>query len=146
MTDKREQILQRLLFILGSIEGMKTAVRNIEPPEPDRPAAAIFDADEEIADFEFDERRQGAPIIMIMRPEIYVLVAAAPESLGTDINTKRAALIKAIMYDAELLALTKDDRGIRYEGCASALSRGRQLNGEIGLSFAFTYVLDPAAL
>ena len=35
---------------------------------------------------------------------------------------------------------------IRYEGCATALARGRMMEGEMGLSFTFTYVLRPDAL
>ena len=38
------------------------------------------------------------------------------------------------------------DGDIRYEGCATALARGRSMEGEMGVSFSFTYVLRPEEL
>ena len=81
-----------------------------------------------------------------MTPEIYILLGAKPEDLGTVINTLRARLVKAILMDPSLLTILGSSGDARYEGCATALARGRSMEGEMGVSFSFTYVLRPEEL
>ncbi|MEY9829827.1 hypothetical protein ABIA25_001642 [Sinorhizobium fredii] len=91
-------------------------------------------------------RPPTAPRIMTMTPEIYVIVAKAAADVGTQVNLMRSRFINAISADAQLIALTKDREGGRYEGAASGLSRGRTMIGEVGLSFSFRYVLKPGSI
>jgi hypothetical protein len=140
--DRREMILSRLLEIAGRTQGIVAAFRNKdEISEKQRPAIVILDADEAADDADPSSRPSRAPRRVAMTPEIYILLGAKPEDLGTAINTLRARLLKAILMDSSLLTILGSSGEARYEGCATALARGRSMEGEMGVSFSFTYVL-----
>lgn len=147
--DPREQILARLVVLAKGIGGMnpKHVFRNkLRIADELLPAISILDGDETPDDSSYGRGRSArGPIIMTMRPEIYGFVKGDEESVGQDMNALRAALIKAITTDATLLGLCKDG-DVRYEGFASGMANGRSMEGEMGLAFAFVYVLRPAAL
>lgn len=149
MADKREEILARLVVIVGAIDGVVTAARN-QPDIDDeqRPAIVILDADEaaDDADPAGVMRGSAARRRIGMSPEIYILLGANPEDVGTTINAMRAKVIKAILMDATLNTIIGANGAIRYEGCATGLSRGRGLEAEMGVSFTFSYILNPADL
>lgn len=147
MTDRREMVLARLLEIARGIEGIAAAFRNKdEISEKQRPAIVILDADEAADDADPVSRPSRAPRRIAMTPEIYILLGAKPEELGTVINTLRARLVKTILADAQLAGIVESNGDIRYEGCATALARGRSMEGEMGVSFTFAYVLRPEEL
>ena len=147
MIDRREMILARLLEIARGIDGIESAFRNRdEIGEKQRPAIVILDADEAADDGDPGLRPARSPRRVAMTPEIYIMLGAKPEHIGTSINTLRARLIKAILGDAELSLIVSSNGDIRYEGCATALARGRTMEGEMGVSFSFTYVLRPDEL
>ena len=109
-------------------------------------AIVILDADEAADDADPTSRPSRAPRRIAMTPEIYILLGARPEELGTAINTLRARLVKTILADAQLAGIVGSNGDIRYEGCATALARGRSMEGEMGVSFSFAYVLRPEEL
>jgi len=147
MTDRREMILVRLLEIARGIEGIIAAVRNRdEISEKQRPAIVILDADEAADDADPSSRPTRSPRRVAMTPEIYIMLGAKPEELGTAINALRAQLVKAILTDTGLLAILGSNGEARYEGCATALARGRSMEAEMGVSFSFAYVLRPEEL
>lgn len=147
MTDRREMVLARLLEIARGIEGIAAAFRNKdEISEKQRPAIVILDADETAEDTDPTSRPSRSPRRVAMTPEIYILLGAKPEELGTTINTLRARLVKTILADAQLAGIVGSNGDIRYEGCATALARGRSMEGEMGVSFSFAYVLRPEEL
>ena len=147
MTDRREMILTRLLEIAVGVEGIVAAFRNRdEISEKQRPAIIILDADEAADDADPSSRPSRAPRRVAMTPEIYILLGAKPEDLGTAINTLRARFVKAVLGDAQLSLIVGSNGDIRYEGCATALARGRSMEGEMGVSFSFTYALRPEEL
>ena len=147
MTDRREMILTRLLEIAVGVDGIVAAFRNRdEISEKQRPAIIILDADEAADDADPSSRPSRAPRRVAMTPEIYILLGAKPEDLGTAINTLRARFVKAVLGDAQLSLIVGSNGDIRYEGCATALARGRSMEGEMGVSFSFTYVLRPEEL
>ena len=147
MADKREQLLSRLLAIAQSIPGIASAVRNKdEISDKARPAIVILDADEVADDADPASRPSRAPRRIAMTPEIYLLLGAKPEHVGPEINALRAKFIKAVLTDSELLAIVGTNGDIRYEGCATSLARGRNMEGEMGISFSLTYVLRPEDL
>ena len=147
MTDRREMILTRLLEIAVGVEGIVAAFRNKdEISERQRPAIVILDADEAADDADPASRPSRAPRRVAMTPEIYILLGAKPEDLGTAINRLRARFVKAVLGDAQLSLIVGSNGDIRYEGCATALARGRSMEGEMGVSFSFTYVLRPEEL
>ena len=144
MTDRREMILARLLEIARGIEGIAAAFRNRdEISEKQRPTVVILDADEAADDADPSQRPSRSPRRVAMTPEIYILLGSRPENLGTAINALRARLVKAVLTDSTLLSIVGSNGDIRYEGCATALARGRSMEGEMGVSFSFTYVLRP---
>ena len=149
MTDKREQILVRLLSVAQGLPGIAAAFRNKdEISDRQRPCIVILDADEAADDTDPSgmARRFNAPRRVGMTPEIYLMLGAKPEDVGTAINSFRAAFIKAVLTDSELATIVGSNGDIRYEGCATGLARGRNMEAEMGLSFTFSYILRPDEL
>ena len=147
MTDRREMILSRLLEIARGIDGIAAAFRNKdEISEKQRPAIVILDADEAADDADPSQRPSRSPRRVAMTPEVYIMLGARPEDIGTAINSLRARLVKAVLGDSALLSILGSNGEARYEGCATALARGRTMEGEMGVSFSFTYVLRPDEL
>lgn len=145
MADKRELILARLVTVLGGIDGVRAVFRNQdEISERQYPCILILDADEAADDR--DPQRHPNRRLVTMTPEIYVMLSGIPANVGTELNALRAAVIKAVFEDATLVELTVNQQGIRYEGSATGLSRGRAMEGSLGVSISFTYLLNPADL
>ena len=81
MTDKREQILVRLLGIAQALPGIAAAFRNKdEISDRQRPCIVILDADEAADDGDPSglARRPNAPRRVGMTPEIYLMLGANP--------------------------------------------------------------------
>jgi hypothetical protein len=147
MTDRRDMILSRLLEIAVGVDGIVAAFRNKdEISEKQRPAIVILDADEAADDADPGSRPARSPRRVAMTPEIYILLGAKPEELGSVINALRARFVKSVLRDSQLGSIVGTNGDIRYEGCATALARGRSMEGEMGVSFSFTYVLRPEEL
>ena len=146
--DRREQILQRLLEVAAAVPGVITAIRNQdEISERRRPAVAIFDADEIVDEASERQDHPGrAPNLVVMTPEVLILLGASPESIGTALNALRAKLVKAVLTDAQLIALAGTNGRVRYAGCSTHLGHGRSMEGFMGVQFAFAYVLRPEQL
>ena len=81
-----------------------------------------------------------------MTPEVMILLGALPERVGSALNELRAGLVKAVLTDPQLAALTGPNGRIRYAGCSTHLRHGRSIEGLMAVQFAFTYVLRPAEL
>lgn len=144
MSDVRENILTRLVEIGQTVAGVQTCLRNASSiSDTQCPALVIYDADEQADENDPASRPVNAPRRVGLRPEILIKVAGVPEAVGPEMNVIRAALIKAIIGDATLVAMTADSRGIRYDGCATRLALGRSMEGEMGVSFTFNYFLKP---
>ena len=144
MTDVRESILSRLVVTGATVAGVQTCLRNASSiSDTQCPALVVYDADEQADDSDPASRPVNAPRRVSLRPEILIKVAGVPEAVGPEMNAIRAALIKAVIADATLVAMTADGRGIRYEGCATRLALGRSMEGEMGVSFTFNYYLKP---
>ena len=82
MTDKREQILVRLLGIAQGLPGIVAAFRNKdEISDRQRPCIVILDADEAADDADPSglARRPNAPRRVGMTPEIYLMLGAKSE-------------------------------------------------------------------
>ena len=143
--DKREEILARLLQVAASVPGVAMAVRNQdELSERSRPAIVVFDADES-AD-EAADHPGRAPNLVVMTPEVLILLGASPESVGSALNALRAKLVKAVLTDPQLIALTGANGRVRYASCSTHLGHGRSMEGSMGVQFTFTYVLRPEQL
>ena len=148
MTDKREDILVRLLAIYRTVDGVAKVARNEQAADDwNFPALLLLDADEEGEEAALGRGRPAnAPIRVTMTPETYLILGKLPEDVGTELNRYRARIVKAVLTDAELLTIVGTNGQIAYLGCASSLSRGREIIGDIGLNFEITYILNPADL
>lgn len=148
MADRREAILQRLLAVAEAIQDITFVARNrLDLSDRQRPAIVILDSDEVVdAGGPGQGRGPRAPSIVSMTPEILVLLQdnydrSDAVGIGAALNGIRARLIVAVLTDATLATLTGPNGTIRYEGCATGLSRGRNMEGEMGVSFSFLYPL-----
>ncbi len=142
--DKREDILARLLTVLKGIEGVeeRAVVRNKEDiAETLRPAIVMYDADEAQPE-NFSVEGRGRPpegiLVLELQPEIFIVVQKSAKDVGTALNELRAAVIKAVMTDAQLITLC---RQIIYTGFTPSLAAGREMVGQARMHFSFQYVL-----
>ena len=146
--DKREEILQRLVVVAAGVAGVKSAVRNQdELSEHKRPAIAVFDSDESVDETADRQDHPGrAPNLVVMTPEVLILLGGTPQTVGTTLNALRASLVKAVLTDAQLIALTGPNGRVRYVGCSTHLGHGRSMEGSMAVHFSFAYVLRPEQL
>lgn len=151
MIDRREAILARLFVLIGSVSGIKSAVRNRGLLDNDvRPATVLMDGDEQERTPRVGRNLTGrgamTPVMMTLRPQIFVVMdTRLPQnaSIGTDLNAIRTALIEALAGDATLLSLVGSNGDIVYNGLETDLKSGSSLDGQARLDFSITYPLDP---
>ena len=137
----REDILARLVVVVSGISGVVTVLRNSPAPSDTQlPALIVFDGDEQANDRDPTSRPTRSPRRITMTPEILIKVVTVPETVGTTLNDILEELQIAVTTDAALIDLVKDGE-IRYMGCATQLAIARAIIGELGATFAFTYIL-----
>jgi hypothetical protein len=147
---KREQILARLFAIYEGIPGIQEAVHNRAVTSEKRPALQLFDSDE-VADkaYEGRGRPSNSPNFVIMSPETYVVlknVRPVNDTVGIDLNTICAAVIKAVITDQELNELVGSNGEIRYDGLVTDLGEDRTVEGKARIGLSFKYVFRPDEL
>lgn len=145
MSDTREDIAVRLKELLDAMLTAGDFVRvyrnTTELPENARPAAVLFDGNEQALDDGSKLRLGTAPKRVIMRPHILLALASQPDTVGTELNGLRRKLVYAIQGDSELQALSLNTSGVSYEGCEAFVANGRMIEGTLVLHFAITYNL-----
>ena len=158
----RESILVQLRTILEAQMtplGFKSVARNRGlMANEKRPALALLDGDEVprmiVPQARVDNYGGLRPKLLGMTPEIYILMDeqrptnAKPDgtdNIGTLLNIKRDALVKAICNDEPLKALLGTNGGIVYNGCVTDLKSGLALSGQMRLDFELRYFFDPTA-
>jgi hypothetical protein len=158
MADRREEILARLEAILeGLAQDMRDSTEDPRPrataargrldfDESERPILLLLDGDEDADQASFGRNHPAsAANIVSLQPEVYVMIEGKPEDVGTRLNELRALVVKAVLTDAQLLALAHNG-DVRYDGCVTGLSIGRSMEGEAALNFTLNYVFRPTAL
>jgi hypothetical protein len=160
--DRRVLLLQGLESILSGLQielttGLIPAgnfVRNRnELPADKVPGVILLDGDE-VSDPSLRKMFQGRssgipPQIMRMTPEIYVVLDVRKphnKNVGEDLSVARIAIMKAILGDRTLNAVTGSNGSINYDGCVTDLARNRMMQGQMGLSFTFTYPWLPGEI
>lgn len=147
MADPREQILARLVEIAGNVEGVNAVFRNVTRFDATTlPAVAVLEGDEDAEEEDKIMRTVMIPRRVRMLPQLIIAVGDVPEDIGASLNTLKARLMVAVLSDEELLALTINSLGIRYVGMQSDLALGRQMVGQMALTFRISYWLNPAEL
>ena len=142
--DRREAILTRLVAVAGAIDGVVKAERNrTDVTGRSRPAIIVLDADETVDDIAFTKqgRPANAPNLIDLKPEIVIMVGEASETVGPLLNSYRAKFLKAVVDDAELRGLVGASGHILYEGCATDLTREKNMAGEMRVAMTFRYTL-----
>jgi hypothetical protein len=144
--DRRESILARLVEIAATVPGVVTAVRNQdEVSEGKRPAVIILDADEQVADPPGRSNHAGnAGTLVTMTPEIYLMLGASPDDVGSSINEFRAAFLGVVLGDTGLAGIVGSNGSVAYQGCGTGFGRGRNMEATMAVSIAFTYPLFPS--
>lgn len=144
--DKREAVMARLLAIANQIEDVESAERNATLMEDsDVRRISVLEGAEEVSEAA-GSRHAADKGIVVMIPQILIACGARTRDVGADLNMIRARLIKAVMTDAELLALTVNSRSIRYAGMDSDLAFAMLMEGKMALRFRIAVMLDPKAL
>lgn len=169
--DRRTQIIDRLLDLLGSLSipllgdplsgpsvlsGADELYHNRGElpgsPDPKVPGIILLDADE-VKDPRFvmvqGRNLAAGTQVMRMTPEIYIVLPVRKPrnvNVGTDLNTARAAILDLVLHDKALSTITGPNGGITYDGCVTDMARNRTMKGQMGLSFTFSYPLIPGEL
>ena len=135
MLDIREDILARLAEVLATVPGLNTVHRNnVDITDDQMPAALLLDGDEDVV--------SDKPRVMVteMTPEIQIVEQSA--TIGSDLTTFRRELIKLVLADATLKALTGSNGAIRYLGCTTAFGWQEKQYGVLQMQFEFKYPLQ----
>lgn len=144
MADVREQILTRLRA-LGKVRGVASVARNaMQISDGDAlPAVILYDGDEEVRS---DPAGRPSPTIQLvtMTPWFQITLQGDNEQVGEDLNTLRLRLISAVTQDAALLALTAENRGVRYTGGMTKFAAARTTQGDMAVRFSILYYLRPS--
>jgi hypothetical protein len=148
-TDNREAILAQLAVLLGQIDGITVAARNLEEISEVPPGGAIavlYDGDEIAADN--PKAIGGVGNIVHMTPEIVISLGEVPETVGTSTNAWRIKLLKKVLLDTTLMTLCGGGRhgGPRYLGCSTSLHPGRATQVMLTVQFSVGYEFVPTAL
>ncbi|MBR1150081.1 hypothetical protein [Bradyrhizobium sp. JYMT SZCCT0428] len=146
MSDKREAVMVRLLAIAKDIEDVESAERNAPlADDVDARRISLLEGAEEVNE-EFGSRHAADKGIVVMIPQLLIACSARTRDVGADLNMIRGRLIKAVMTDTELLALTVNKRSIRYAGMDSDLAFAMLMEGRMAIRFRIAVMLDPKAL
>lgn len=144
MADLREVLLARVLTTLKTISGVEVFDRNLNDiSDISLPAIILFDGGEEAFD---NPRARGlAANVVEMRPTVDVYIKEVPETIGTEINEWRVAVLTALLGDATIASTCHGvpNGGIRYLGCETGLSDGRAATMRLSLSLAINYSFNP---
>lgn len=149
MTDRREDILARLVNIGGALTGIVKSARNIVDLSDfaTRPAVIVYDGDEEASEAQLRPGHRGmAPNLVTMTPTVTLLATDTSANVGSALNTLRTELIFSVLSDSDLASICGPNGAVRYMAAATAVSKARQIEGEMGVSFAITYPLIPSEL
>ncbi len=149
MTDIREAIMVRIAAVLDDLSGVQTVERNrIAFDDTQLPAVGVLEGDEEVAPNSLGRaaRASGRPYIVTATPQVFIRVGGPSADIGTDLNTLRAAIIKALLDDQQLNALAADDGGVQYAGMNSQLHAARSMIGATAMVFVIKYLLYPDRL
>jgi hypothetical protein len=159
MIDAREQIILRLVELLGSVSGITAVYRDRgQTTEDSLPAAYVLDGEETIP----QEARDGIfrsksvkmrPTPMTLRPQIFILLkprdtvlnltldnVSAP--IGPELSAYRFQVLSAIVNDPTLLGLLTTNGQMIYLGCDTDMQTMSAMNGSLQMHFEFTYFLD----
>lgn len=141
-TDRREQILARLLLIAKTVQGIDNVYRNqSDISESVRPASRIFDGGETISDRLLQPQPSRSGGLIVMQPVVTIELGGKPDEIGTALNALRLKMVKAVLTDAPLAAIVGANGRINYTGCETNLVPSGTGGIDMLLNFAIAYPL-----
>jgi hypothetical protein len=143
VADVREAILARLVELVATVPNIRTVQRNnVDWTEDQLPLGIVLDGDEDVVSGnERSSRLPGGPLIVEMMPDIQI--GEQSDSIGSDLDTFRGALMKLVLFDATLDALTGSNGKISYLGCVTVFNWFEKQYGTLQMRFSFKYPLKP---
>lgn len=156
MTDTREDILDRLETLLGSVEGITAVYRDrAEMPVEKLPAVILLDGSENISQQIMPNKSvRMPPAIFTLAPQIFVVLkprddmsnttldgVSAP--IGPELSAYRVKVISTVINDPTLLSLVGSNGQILYRGSDTDMQSGSSMIGQIQMHFEFNYVFMP---
>lgn len=147
--NRREEVLARIFEILGGLAGFETKFRNRGKLTNDKhPSVGMLDGDETTK----TQARPGRPgmstVIVTMSPQIFIILkdgGPTNKDVGTELNSRRGDVLRAIAADAQLKALIGPNGAIRYDGAETDLKTGMSLSGEMQINLSIDVPLNPNA-
>jgi hypothetical protein len=135
MVDIREDILARLVEVVATVPNIVTVIRNnTDWVDRQMPLAMVLDGDEEVT--------SDKPQVLVMEMTPQITIIEQSETIGSDLTTFRRELLKLVLVDATLIALTGSNGKIRYVGCTTQFDWGRDHYGVLHMRFEFKYPLQ----
>jgi hypothetical protein len=153
MQDKRENILLRMLALLGTVNGTPdplSVFRNrAEIPTDKLPALVLLDGREILKNPQAVHNRGGAraPGIFELSPQVFIVLRPRNTidnpGVGEELSGLRMQVLKAFTNDDELWALLGSNGELIHSGHDTDMQTGSTVLGQMQLRFQLTYVLDP---
>jgi hypothetical protein len=154
MMDKRELILERLLALLGTVNGTADPLnvfRNrAEIPIEKLPALVLLDGKEDLKYPNLPHTRGGArvPAVFDLKPQVFIVLRPRDDinnvGVGEELSGLRMQVIKSFTQDDELvLNLLGSNGEVMYLGHETDLQTGSTVLGQMQLNFRLSYVLNP---
>ena len=153
MQDKRELILERLLALLGTVNGTSeplSVFRNrAEIPEDKLPALVLLDGKESLKYPAMPRTRGGnlVPAVFDLTPQVFIVLKPRKTvdnpGVGEELSDMRMQVLKIFVQDDELRSLLGSNGEVNYLGHQTDLQTGSTLLGQMQLNFQLSYVLDP---
>lgn len=161
MADKREQILLRLLALLGTSEvrGGEIDAAHVfrdraqlgdTQDNMELPALVLLDGSETNLT---PQAKGDAVRVMLLTPQIFVVLRPTEnglnEGVGALLSDFRCRIVRAVLRDGELQNLMGIDQRsgyIEYRGAVTDMQTGNTCEGILLMEFAFAYTFNPAKL
>lgn len=145
MRDRREEILDRLEFLISQVPGVMKWGRNIEDVSGGinyRPAIILHDGTEEGLEWA-NKPRGSIAELMSLKPEIIILWGDKAALVATKVNELRRNLIHLIWTDSELRGMlgASQDCDIHLSGSGLETYQGESREARMLISFEFIYLL-----
>jgi len=140
VADTREDLLARLVLVCGAVAGVRAVGRNtLDVADLNRPAVIVQDGIEQMRDIA-NGARYSEVGRMELSPSVTVFLRAG---IGVDpgrlMSLYRSRVVAAVLTDAELIAATGRNGGIRYEGCVALPPDAETKEHRLDLHFVFAY-------
>lgn len=166
----REQIIDRIVTVLGGISGVRVAARNRADLADVAgtgievfPAIVLLDGAEMMLSSILPQKSVlMPPALMRLRPEIFVLLRqrddvknttldGQPAPVGPELSFWRDAVLSALINDSVLVGdggrtsggLLTTSGQIVYQGCQTDMASGRTLWGQLQVFIDFHYPWFP---